>query len=115
MAKILSAAPVIEAVQEKTRNITKQMSHGGIEPTLAIVRVGEKPDDVSYERGAAQKCEAVGVAVRSVVLEEHITQHVLMDTLDALNQDTGVHGILLLQPLPPHLDGEAARCAILPE
>jgi len=87
----------------------------GISPTLAIVRVGEREDDVSYETGAMKRCEKVGVVVRNVVLPESITQPELIAKIEELNQDKSVHGVLIFMPLPKHLDSEAVRRSLTPE
>lgn len=115
MALLLKGAPVAAALGEKTAAAAAALREAGVVPTLAILRVGERPDDLSYEKGAKKRCDAAGVDVRSVVLPEDVTQEKLMDTLEALNRDDGVHGILLMRPLPAHLDGEAARRALAPE
>jgi len=114
MAELLKGVPVAAAIAERTALQAAALKARGIEPTLAIVRVGERPDDLSYERGAMKRCAAAGVSVRSVVLEADAPQEKLMAALEELNRDGSVHGILLFRPLPAHMDGEAARRAILP-
>ena len=115
MAELLKGAPVAAALQEKTAAAAAALRERGVIPTLAVLRVGQRPDDISYEKGAAKRCDAAGVALRSVVLPEDVTQTAFMDALNALNRDDTVHGILLMRPLPGHLDEEAARRALLPE
>lgn len=115
MAEILKGGPVAVALTEKATALTEALTAQGVTPTLAILRVGERAADLSYERGAAKRCAACGVTVRSAALPEDATQERLMETLEALNRDETVHGILLLRPLPAHLDGEAARQALRPE
>lgn len=115
MAEILKGAPVTAALNE---NMTKEVAclkEQGIVPTLAILRVGERPDDLSYERGAMKRCETVGVEVRNVVLDADVSQEDFDKALTQLNDDDAVHGILLFRPLPKHLDGEKARCMLKPE
>lgn len=115
MAEILKGAPVTAALNE---NMTKEVAclkEQGIVPTLAILRVGERPDDLSYERGAMKRCETVGVEVRNVVLDADVSQEDFDAALTQLNDDDAVHGILLFRPLPKHLDGEKARCMLKPE
>ncbi len=115
MAEILKGAPVTAALNE---NMTKEVAclkEQGIVPTLAILRVGERPDDLSYERGAMKRCETVGVEVRNVVLDADVSQEDFDAALTQLNDDDSVHGILLFRPLPKHLDGEKARCMLKPE
>lgn len=115
MAELLKGAPVAAAIAQRTAAGAEALKARGILPTLAILRVGAREDDLSYERGAMKRCSAVGVEVRSVVLPEDVSQKELMNTLHSLNADTAVHGILLFRPLPPHLDEEAARKALAPE
>ncbi|MBQ4300847.1 MAG: bifunctional 5,10-methylenetetrahydrofolate dehydrogenase/5,10-methenyltetrahydrofolate cyclohydrolase, partial [Lachnospiraceae bacterium] len=74
-----------------------------------------RPDDLSYERGAMKRCEAVGVAVKSVDLPEDISEADFMGELDKLNKDNSAHGILMFRPLPSQIDSEKARCAIDPK
>jgi methylenetetrahydrofolate dehydrogenase (NADP+)/methenyltetrahydrofolate cyclohydrolase len=115
MAQILKGAAVTAALNEKMSAETARLKEKGVSPTLAILRVGERADDLSYERGAMKRCETVGVEVKRVILPEDTTQEALMAALDELNRDSGVHGILIFRPLPSHLDGEAVRRAIAPE
>lgn len=115
MSELLKGAPVAAALQEKAAAGAAALREKGIAPTLAILRVGERPDDISYEKGAQKRCDAAGVSLRSVVLPEDVTQSAFMETLNGLNRDSTVHGILLMRPLPAHLDDEAARRALVPE
>ena len=115
MAELLKGKPVADAINERTKSDVLDLKSRGINPTLAILRVGERPDDLSYERGAMKRCEAVGVAVKSVVLPEDISEADFMGELDILNKDNSVHGILMFRPLPSQIDSEKARCAIDPK
>ncbi len=115
MAELLKGKEVVAAMNEKLKAEVETLKSKGISPTLAILRVGERPDDISYERGATKRCETVGVAVKNVVLPADVTQDMLMKSIDELNNDTNVHGVLIFRPLPKHLDGEAVRKALKPE
>ena len=115
MAELLKGKPVADAINIRTRANVEKLMGQGITPTLAILRVGERADDLSYERGAVKRCEAVGVAVKSVVLPEDISEDDFMSELNKLNDDDSVHGILMFRPLPSQIDGEKARCAIDPK
>ncbi len=114
MARILKGAPVAAALSYKMKRDVIDLSTYGIKPTLAIVRVGERHDCLAYERGAMKFCGSVGAGVRSVVLPETVEPGTFYATLEDLNTDRNVHGILLFQPLPPQLDGEYARQMIRP-
>lgn len=115
MAKILKGADVVSALNEKLKAEVASLAKSGISPTLAILRVGERPDDISYEKGAVKRCAAVGVTVKNIILPENVEQEALMSELRTLNSDENVHGILLLRPLPKHLDEEALRRELSPE
>lgn len=114
-AEILKGAPVAAALAEKSAADAAALTEKGVTPTLAIVRIGQRDDDISYERGATKRCAAAGVDVRNILLPENVTQEELLDKLEDLNQNESVHGVLLLRPLPKHLDEEAARRALAPE
>lgn len=114
MAEIYKGAPVAAALNEKMAADAAALKEKGVTPTLAILRVGERADDLSYERGAMKRCDSVGVAVKNVVLPADVDSDTFFATLDSLNNDPAVHGILMFRPLPKHLDGEKARQALNP-
>lgn len=103
MAKLLTGGPVAQALTQALLEKTGALRREGIVPTLAMVRLGENAADLSYERGAKKRCEAAGVQVRQVVLEESTTRQQLEQVLEQLNRDDTVHGVLLFRPLPSHL------------
>lgn len=109
MAEIWKGAPVTAALNERMAADVEALKAKGVVPTLAILRVGERPDDVSYETGAMKRCVAVGVTVKNVVLPSDVDSDTFYETLDDLNKDDSVHGILMFRPLPAHLDSEKAR------
>lgn len=115
MAEILKGAPVAAAITAKLQQEVEELRARGIDPTLAILRVGEKPDDIAYERGAMKRSEKVGITVRNIVLPADVTQEAFDNTLTELNEDPGVHGILMMRPLPKHLDNEKARQMLAPD
>ena len=112
-AQILRGAPVATAVCEDAAARARALAGRGVTPRLAIVRVGARPDDLSYERAAVKRCGAVGVDVTLRELPEDCDQGTLEATLAELGAAADVHGILLFRPLPRGLD-EAAACAAIP-
>ncbi len=115
MAEIWKGAPVAAALSESVAAEAAALKEQGLVPTLAILRVGERDDDLAYERGAMKRCEKVGVAVRNVVLPADVDSDRFFRTLENLNADPEVHGILMFRPLPRQLDGEKARRMLAPE
>lgn len=110
--EILKGLPVANAINEK---ITGELTNWvGKLPHLAIVRVGERPDDCSYERGAVKKMEKVGMEYSIHTFAEDIDNDTFQKEFDAINENPEVDGILLLRPLPKHLDEKAIENRIDP-
>ncbi len=115
MAEIWKGAPAAAALAEQTASDVRRLKERGIVPTLAILRVGERDDDISYERGAMKRCEKTGIAVKNVVLPFDVESATFFRILEELNEDPSIHGILMFRPLPGQLDGEKARKMLAPE
>jgi methylenetetrahydrofolate dehydrogenase (NADP+)/methenyltetrahydrofolate cyclohydrolase len=112
MAELLKGAPVAAALNEDLTRRIAGLKERGVTPTLAILRVGERPDDIAYENGAMKRCEKVGADARRITLPGDVSQNELLEAIQRLNGDGGVHGVLLLRPLPKSLD-EARICRAL--
>ncbi len=115
MAKILKGKEVIDSLDEELRERSKALEEGGVTPTLGIVRLGERPDDMAYERGALKRAENTGVSVQQFVFDQDMTQDELLDEIDKINNDDSIHGVLMFRPLPPQIDDETVRNALAPE
>lgn len=105
-ATILEGPAVAEAISKDVMQRVEALEERGVAPQLAIMRVGERPDDLSYERGACKRAELVGVAVRKLVFDEDATTDELVAAVESVNGDDAVHGLLILRPLPAHIDEE---------
>lgn len=115
MAKILKGAPVTGKICERVGNAVEKLRACGVVPTLAFVRVGEREDDIAYEKSAAKRCQSVGIDTRYVTLPADVPQDVLIDEIKKLNNDDSVHGILLFRPLPKYMDNQLVGDTIAPE
>lgn len=115
MAELLKGAPVVKAMTEALRPRAEALRARGVTPVLALVRVGEREDDIAYERGAVKRCEQCGVEARRFTLPAGAVQEALTERLRSLSADGSVHGILLFRPLPGHMDDAAVCAAIAPE
>ena len=115
MAMILKGAPVVAAMNEANAARCKALKAKGITPTLAVVRVGAREDDLSYERGVMTRCGKVGVAVRQYLLPADAAQKQLLDVIHGINADPAIHGCLLFRPLPKQFDDRTIRAALSPE
>lgn len=115
MAKILAGKNVIAALDEETIIRVGKLREKGVIPGLAIIRIGENEGDVSYQRGANKKAEALGINVKNINLHEDVSQKELLEVIHKLNDDERCHGVLLLRPLPNHIDDDEIRNALSPE
>ena len=114
MAEILKGAPAAASITEDLIARAQALKAGGTLPCLAILRIGERADDLAYERGALKRCEKVGIAVRQFIFPADTNQDTLMQAIESINGDPAIHGCLMFRPLPKHLDEKAACAALAP-
>ena len=112
MAKLLKGAPVANAITDDLKRRSDELIHRSIAPRLAILRVGNREDDLSYERGAMKRCEKAGIAVTKFILPEECSGAQLSDTIQTINQDPSIHGCLMFRPLPDR-ELEERACMML--
>lgn len=114
-AILLLGKPVADSMQLELTARTKSYKEKGISPKLTIIRVGERSDDIAYETGAIKKMAAIGIEVDHVLLPQECTHKQLEEKVIEKNQDQSVHGILMLRPLPKHLDENSIISMIDPK
>lgn len=100
--EILKGLTVANAINEKLMEQVKSIE--GPLPHLAIIRVGERPDDCSYERGAVKKMDKVGVRCTTYTFDADIDNDTFQAEFDKINENPDIDGILMLRPLPKQLD-----------
>lgn len=115
MGEIIKGKPVGDALSEVLKGECEALVKDGIQPKLAILRVGAKPNDLSYEKGALKKCDTIGIKAEVTELPEGTTQEQYIEALEKLNKDSSVHGILTFRPLPKGIDEEVIKNVIAPE
>ena len=104
MAKLLSGKEVTASLNEEIRKKTELLTAHHITPKLGIIRIGEREDDISYERGATKRCETLGVSYEKFLLPEDASEEMVLNTIAQVNEADDIHGVLLFRPLPRHLD-----------
>ena len=115
MAQLLKGLPVAKAIAKELSERSGLLNEKGVKPTLAILRVGSRPDDLSYEKGAVKRCAECGIEVRRVIFSENVTQQELIESIEEINRDDTIHGVLLFRPLPKHMDENLVCAALSPE
>ena len=114
-ARILKGKPVADSMQAALSEKAHELRKKGIIPKLCIIRVGERSDDIAYETGAVKKMTATGIEADRVILNASCTKEELEEVMKEKNSDEEVHGILMLRPLPAHLDEKKITQMISPE
>lgn len=109
----LKGAAVSAKIKEQVEAVLKNWN--GAVPKLAIVRVGENPDDMSYERGALKKMESFGLRAGVYAFPYDINDRNFKEEFSKINEDDDVSGILLLRPLPKHINEKDIEKMIKPE
>ena len=106
MAKQLLGKEVTEALNAKLQAKVEELKAKGISPKLGIIRCGENPSDLSYEKGATARAELIGVEVEKFLLPEDVTKEALIAQIEKINADDSIHGVLMFRPLPKHLKAD---------
>ena len=106
MAKLLLGKEVTAALNAKLQAKVADLKAKGVTPKLGILRCGENPSDLSYEKGAVARAELIGVEVEKFVLPEDVTKEALIAKIEELNANDTIHGVLMFRPLPKHLKAD---------
>lgn len=114
MPEILKGAPVAKKIKEKIMAESDLLRQKGIIPTLGIIRMGNRPDDISYEKGVIKNCESVGIQARVFEVPADTPMDKFVELLNSVNEDNDIHGILMFRPLPSHIDYEVIKSLIDP-
>ena len=110
--KIIKGKPVADRITENLIEETKKLKELDIVPKLAIVRIGENPDDMSYERGAMNRCAKIGIDVQNIVLQGDVSEGEYIEAIKNLNEDKNINGILCLRPLPKNINENKVKSII---
>ncbi|MDD4324105.1 MAG: tetrahydrofolate dehydrogenase/cyclohydrolase catalytic domain-containing protein [Eubacteriales bacterium] len=115
MAQVLLGKEVADVLTEELVDRVAKLKDKGIVPSLAIVRLGEEPDDLSYERGALNRAEKAGVKVIVHELARDLSQEELEQVILDINEDNSVHGCLIFRPLPRQINEKRIAALLAPE
>lgn len=115
MAVLLSGAPVAQALCQRILTGGQLLRERGVIPTVVIVRVGERPADLSYERGFTKRAQSLGIEVTRILLPADVSEQELIGALEMVNGDSRIHGCLLFRPLPEHLNTPKVLGTLRPE
>jgi methylenetetrahydrofolate dehydrogenase (NADP+)/methenyltetrahydrofolate cyclohydrolase len=113
---ILDGKAVAQKVLDQVRDgVARLRAETGVAPRLGVVMVGDDPASQVYVRNKKRSADSVGIATQDFLYPEGLTQHDLLQLLEAINLDESIHGVLLQLPLPKGFDEDAAVARIAPE
>jgi methylenetetrahydrofolate dehydrogenase (NADP+)/methenyltetrahydrofolate cyclohydrolase len=113
-AKILDGKDLRDEMMFALKARSEKLSQSEGRITLAVLRVGEREDDIAYESSIERMAKNIEIAITSIILPGDISQNELLEEINVLNADKNISGILLFRPLPPHLNDRMIRNNILP-
>jgi len=102
-AKILDGNACASAINQELRSRIAELRKNGITPGLAVILVGEDPASMQYVRMKGKNSQDLGMHAETLMMPTEFTQEELLRTIDGLNADPNVHGILVQMPLPKHI------------
>lgn len=115
MAKILKGADVVASMNKKLSVRVKRLQENGVQPTLALIRLGENRNDISCEQSTYKKCQLAGVSLCIFSLPEDCTQERLESIIKQINENSRIHGCFILRPLPKQIDEKRICELLIPE
>ena len=111
---VLDCREAARSIKEELAKKVQLLAAEGLKPKLGIIRVGARPEDISYEKGIIKNCESIGISCEVTALSDDISNEGFMKALEAANSDKSINGILVFRPLPAQIDEEKARNMINP-
>ncbi len=114
-ARIIDGARIGKEIREEVRLDVEELKRGGVQPGLAAVLVGDNPASQVYVRNKIKACQSLGIYSREIRLPRETTTQELRSTVEALNQDDAIDGILVQLPLPRQIDEPAILLAVSPQ
>ncbi|KEI99131.1 methenyltetrahydrofolate cyclohydrolase [Clostridium botulinum A2B3 87] len=112
MTKILYGNEVALKIKEDLNLRIDKLKEKNIIPKLAILRMGNKQDDIAYERSIIKSCEKLNIETKVEELSEDILEEDFLKLMESLNKEKEIHGILVFRPYPKHLNENIINSSI---
>mmetsp|Transcript_131203 Transcript_131203/g.195524 ORF Transcript_131203/g.195524 Transcript_131203/m.195524 type:complete len:291 (+) Transcript_131203:31-903(+) len=104
MSKKLDGRAISAQIHEELAESVKKLKEEGINPSLAVIQVGDRPDSSTYIRMKKVAAEKVGITFLLVSFAESASQQDIIDKIEEINNDESIHGLIIQLPLPEHID-----------
>jgi methylenetetrahydrofolate dehydrogenase (NADP+)/methenyltetrahydrofolate cyclohydrolase len=113
-ARILDGAALGRAIRQEVAAEVARLKTAGVTPGLAVVLVGADPASQVYVRNKGRACEEAGMHSVTITMSPETSQAELLATIDRLNADPAIHGMLVQLPLPKHVNADTVLRRIDP-
>lgn len=114
MSIIMKGAPVAKKIQENLVEEVVELKKNGIIPRITFIRIGNREDDLVYQRSAQKRMDTIGIEYNVLEIPETASEEEVIEKISNVNKDPKVDGILLFRPLPHHLHEETLKNCIDP-
>lgn len=114
MAELIDGKELAKKIRKSLKKDVLDLREKGINPKLAVIMVGDDPASQVYVKNKSKACEKTGIEFEEYIFDSEITEEELIKTIEKLNKDDSVHGILVQCPIPKHINTNRALRAILP-
>lgn len=114
MFELIDGKKVAKKIKDELKIEVESLKENGINPKLAVIMVGNNQASQVYVKNKSKACEKVGIDFEEFLFEENISEEKLLETIEKLNNDDSIHGILLQSPVPNHIDINKAFSKINP-
>ena len=114
MAEIIDGKELAKKVRKTLKEEVNELKNKGTNPKLAVIMVGNDPGSQVYVKNKSKACEKVGIEFEEFLFDENTSEEILLETIEKLNNDDSIHGILLQSPVPKHIDINKAFRTISP-
>ncbi|MDR2461585.1 MAG: bifunctional 5,10-methylenetetrahydrofolate dehydrogenase/5,10-methenyltetrahydrofolate cyclohydrolase [Deltaproteobacteria bacterium] len=114
-AQILESKPIVSRIKEEIKNEVNKLKDIGITPRLVTVLVGGDAPSMTYAQSKEKSCKALGIDFALELYKDNVPEDKIIETIQALNIDPFIHGIMLELPLPKHIDSYNVTSAIYPK
>ena len=104
--EILDGTKVANQILDDVKNQVENLKKRKIEPCLGIILVGNRKDSETYVKMKKKRCQEVGIINHDIYLPENVPEEELLQTVERMNKDSSIHGILVQLPLPSHINSE---------
>jgi methylenetetrahydrofolate dehydrogenase (NADP+)/methenyltetrahydrofolate cyclohydrolase len=115
MVEVLKGKPVVDAMAERISAQAEGLRAKGAPPKICCLRVGARPDDLSYERTVLKRADALGLESVVRELDADATEFEVAAAIEDINADSSIHGCLMFRPLPKGMNEQRLCNLLAPE